>query len=97
MTPDWWSAPSTLRVRYEDLVADPRAGLEELLVACGQDPSSLDWGTLSTDPIEASPSLAVAPSLREILHDHYADVLHDLGYGERPQASAPGAVDDRAR
>jgi FkbM family methyltransferase len=41
VTASWWNSPATVRVRYEDLAADPAAGVEAVLMACGQKPPEL--------------------------------------------------------
>jgi FkbM family methyltransferase len=89
LTAGWWSTPATIRVRYEDLAADPEAGFARLLrqarlsltPAAGAVPATGALATGAPAPGPAPLARSLTADQRRKLLDVYEDVLGLLGYG----------------
>jgi hypothetical protein len=77
----WWSTPATIRVRYEDLDADPAAGFADLLHQARLDtvPPAMPAGGNAAAQI-ANVAGTITADQRRALQDAYGDLLLQLGY-----------------
>lgn len=77
-TVGWWATPATVRVRWEDLTADPPAALSAVLDACGlvpaADPSAV------TAAVGPPPASALPAGVAEQVDAAHATVATRLGY-----------------
>ncbi len=77
MTAGWWSTPAAIRLRYEDLVADPQTALAGVVQRVHMD------GRLEepADGFATGPSVPdLGPEQRARLLEVYGDLLSRLGY-----------------
>lgn len=106
LTPDWWDDPSTIRVRYEDAVADPLGTLDGLLdvlslepradthaVVNGNDPARIHEMSGGVHVWQARGGLHRELLSQEVsarLTEAHRGVIAQLGYSTDP-AVAPDA------
>jgi FkbM family methyltransferase len=73
LTPEWWSTPTTHRLRYEQLAAEPTGELAALIAQCELEALKDPRSAVEDHPMPA----ASHPIWREILSVEYVEALVD--------------------